>query len=399
MTQHGEFASTSIPNEAQLLLCCARTRVGTEMRERIRALVSGPLNWDACYVAAGEHGILPLLCRNLLADCPDCVPENWLKKFKADLHAVAQRNLFLTAEMLRLAGRFRAESLLAIPYKGPLLATEAYGNLGLRQFADLDFAIRQRDIPRAHTMLVADGYEAVFGGMSANEATQPTHSEYQFVRGEGHVIVEMQTEATLRYFPRPLNIDTFDNHLKQVSLGSGTTVSFSLEDTLILLAVHGAKHFWQRLLWIADIAELVQAPGGMDWQRLFARAEEMKVARMVHLALYVAHILLDAPLPEEVLRSVACDPGALALGGRIQETFNLTPVDPPVFHRFRFRVASRDSFWQGLRYAMQLATSPTDPDRKDLPLPGKISGMHRWLRPFLLVKRYGVRRSKPPATP
>ncbi len=365
----------------------------------MHALVSGPIDWEACYAAAGEHGVLPLLCKNLLAEWPKNIPENWLKKFKTDLHAVAQRNLFLTAEMLRLAGRFSAEDLLAVPYKGPVLAFEAYGNLGLREFADLDFAIRQRDIPRAHALLVADGYEPVFGAISPDEGTRPTHSEYQFVRAEGRVIVEMQTETTLRYFPRPLNLDVFSNRLNQISLGSGTTVSFSPEDTLILLAVHGTKHFWQRLLWIADIAELVQAPGGMDWQLLFARAEEMGVGRMVRLALYVANNLLEAPLPDDVSRRVAADPGATRLGRGICEGFSLLPTDPLVFRRFLFRIASRDSFWQGLRHALQLATSPTEPDRKDLPLPGKFSSMHRWLRPILLAKRYGVRRSKRPPTP
>jgi len=66
----------------------------------------------------------------------------------------------------------------------------------------------------------------------------------------------------------------------------------------------------------------------------------------------------------------------------------------PVFARFRFRVASRDSFWAGFQFALRLATSPTEPDRADVPLPDKMSGIHRWLRPVLLMKRYGIRRPK-----
>jgi hypothetical protein len=43
---------------------------------------------------------------------------------------------------------------------------------------------------------------------------------------------------------------------------------------------------------------------------------------------------------------------------------------------------------------MRLATSPTEPDRADMPLPEGMSGMHRWLRPVLLMKRHGIRRPK-----
>ena len=33
--------------------------------------------------------------------------------------------------------------------------------------------------------------------------------------------------------------------------------ALSLEDELVLICVHGAKHFWERLMWTADIAAMV----------------------------------------------------------------------------------------------------------------------------------------------
>jgi hypothetical protein len=83
------------------------------------------------------------------------------------------------------------------------------------------------------------------------------------------------------------------------------------------------------------------------------------------------------------------------MGDGICERFSLRALaELPVFSRFRFRVASRDNFFSGLRFAMRLATSPTEPDRADVRLPEGMSGMHRWLRPVLLMKRYGIRRPK-----
>jgi hypothetical protein len=297
--------------------------------------------------------------------------------------------------MFRLANIFRAEGMFAVPYKGPLLATQAYGNLAMRQFADLDFAIRQIDVPRAAALLEANGYKAGFGITAPEEGVYPTHSEYQFVRAAGNVIVEMQTEITLRYFPRKLDFDEMQKRLTTVSIAGEEMLSFSPEDTLILLSVHGAKHFWERLMWIADISELSQAQPAIRWDEAFARAKDMGVSRAVNLALYLAHQMLEVPLPDYVLAKVLSDLIAKKLGDGICSEFSMDAHAPlPVFARFRFRVASRDSLWAGLRFALRIATSPTEPDRADMPLPDGISGMRRWLRPALLMKRYGIRRQK-----
>jgi hypothetical protein len=385
-----------------MLLACARTRTSEEASARVRTLIAGGVDWPQLMEAAREHGVTPLVCRQLLTNFADVVPVEWHVQLRARFEENAQRNLSLAREMVRLSSRFRAEGLPAVPYKGPLLAAQAYGDLALRQFADLDFLMRQRDIPRVQALLLSDGYEAVFGAISEDEGARPTHSEYQFNRPAGRVTVEMQTETTLRYFPRLLDLEGMNNRKKQTTLGGEEIFSFSAEDTLILLAVHGSKHFWERLMWIADIAELAQAKDGVVWPVAFERADEVGVGRMLRLGLWAAHDMLDAPLPDDVLQKVQSDPVTRRLGEGIRARYfrvRLTPL--PVFSRFRFRVATRDSFWQGWRYALRLATTPTDPDRTAMPLPANLSRAHAWLRPFLLIKRYGIRRSKsgePPKT-
>jgi hypothetical protein len=369
--------------------------MSAETFARVRALIAAGVDCQALDEAAAAHGVQPLVFSQLLANFSEIVPAEWRAKMRQTIEEAAQRNLYMTVEMLRLAITFRTEGMLAVPYKGPLLAMQAYGNLAMRQFADLDFAIRQTDVPRAAGILEANGYKAVFGATPQEEGTHPTHSEYQFVRPTGNVIVEMQTEITLRYFPRKLNFDEMEKRLTTISIAGQEILSFSPEDTLILLSVHGAKHFWERLMWIADVSELSQAQPAIHWDELFARAAEMGVSRAVNLALYLAHQMLEAPLPDDVLAKVSGDRTAKKLGDGICAEFSMNAQSHmPVFARFRFRVATRDSFWAGLRFAMKIATSPTEPDRADVPLPQGISGMHRWLRPMLLMKRYGVRRPK-----
>lgn len=369
--------------------------MSAESADRVRTAITSGMDWQALLQAAGDHGVMALVCTGLLTHFAELVPAEWNTQMHRNLEEIGRRNLYMTAEMFRLANQFRAAGMFAVPYKGPLLATQAYGSLLMRQFSDLDFAIRQRDLPRAAALLEASGYNPVFGETTADEGTRSTHSEYQFVRPAGHIIVEMQTEVTLRYFPRKLDFDSLEKRLTSIPLAGGETLSFSSEDTLILLAVHGAKHFWERLMWIADISELLQAAPGVHWAEVFSVAKEMGVSRPLNLALYLAHRMLDAPLPGVVREQVFRDNVAKTLGDGICRRFSLrAEAQLPVFSRFRFRVASRDSFLSGLRFAMRLATSPTEPDRADMPLPQGMSGMHRWVRPVLLMKRHGIRRPK-----
>jgi len=387
--------------EEQLLLACARARVEGETAERIRTLAAGRMNWPALVEGASRHNLSPLVYRHLLELCPEKLPEEFRASFEKGLHGHERWNLHLTAELFCLLERFREAGILAIPYKGPVLAAQAYGDIMLRQFADLDIAVRQRDMPRAHELLITDGYVSSFGPVLPAEGAKTRHSEYQYIRNAGRVVVELQTEATLRYFPRPLNLDALAQRLVPFAFAGGEVAALSAADTLLLLSVHGTKHFWERLLWIADIAELARQaergdlPGGSPWDEAFARAAELRVGRMLRLALWVARDFLDAPLPEAVLRTVEADPAVRRMGEGIRMRFSLGgSAELAAVPRFWFRVRSGENFREGMRYASRIATLPTNLDRADAPLPEGFSGVRAVLRPFLLLRRYGFRRWK-----
>ncbi|MGO9640258.1 MAG: nucleotidyltransferase family protein [Candidatus Acidiferrales bacterium] len=387
--------------EEQLLLACARVRVEEETADCIRALVAGPMEWPALIEGAAAHNLSPLVFRHLLELCPENLPAEVRARFEKGFQGHERWTLYLTAELFRLLDRFREQGILAIPYKGPVLAAQAYGDVMLRQFADLDIAVRQRDMPRAHQLLIADGYKSSYGPLLPGEAEKTQHSEYQYIRSPGRAIVELQTDATLRYFPRPLDLDAIASRLVPFAFAGGEVKALSAADTLLLLSVHGTKHYWERLLWTCDIAELArrnergQLPGGIPWDEAFSRAAELRVGRMLRLALWVARHFLDAPLPEPVLRKVEADPVVRGMGEEIWSRFSLQgEARVAALPRFWFRVRSGESFWQGLRYAGRIAILPTNPDRADAHLPQRFSAAHAVLRPFLLLRRYGFRRWK-----
>jgi hypothetical protein len=62
-----------------------------------------------------------------------------------------EQQLLQTLELLRESG------IQTVPFKGPALAVQAYGDLSLRQYDDLDLLIHEADVPRAYQLLIANG--------------------------------------------------------------------------------------------------------------------------------------------------------------------------------------------------------------------------------------------------
>ena len=175
--------------EHELLLCCARARLNAETIARIRALLQIDVDWAYLLQTAQSHGMMPLLYWHLNSTCPESIPKDALDQLRDHFHATAQRNLFLTGELLMLLKLFEAHGIQAVPYKGPALGAAAYGNLSLRQFRDLDILVRKRDVLSAKDLLIAHGYRPSVHVTQAQEAAYlRSQYEYEFLREDGKVV-------------------------------------------------------------------------------------------------------------------------------------------------------------------------------------------------------------------
>ena len=148
--------------EQRLLVYTARTQMPPAMAHLIRALAEGPLDWKVLIADSLRHCVTPLFARNILALAPETIPPQNLVYLKNLMQATSAQSLLLTGELIRLDAQFRSRGLVPMPYKGPVLAAQAYGNVGLRQFDDLDIILPQRDMPVAHQIMLGLGYQPRF---------------------------------------------------------------------------------------------------------------------------------------------------------------------------------------------------------------------------------------------
>jgi len=319
------------------------------------------------------------------------------------LHRDNEKNtktsLFLTGELLKVLEFLQEAGIQAIPFKGPTLGWLAYPNFAQRTCVDLDFVLPQRYIPQAMSLLQAHGYTPQFNLIEAQAGQRgPAPGQYAFVSSGKRMFVELHSERTLRYFSRPLKLDEMYSRLIRFEIGGQNVRAFSVEDQLVMLSVHGAKHFWERLAWIVDIAQLISVRE-VNLPLLFEIAEKMQSTRLLMLGVYLAHEVGGAYLPPDVLERARGDAKVLWLAGKaIEQYAGNFDSSRGVWPRAMFRFRSSDRFWRGLRQLIRLSMSPTESDRETVQLPGFLAPFYRIVRPFRLLGEYGLglnRRSEP----
>lgn len=403
MSRKQDHALGAASPEWRLILACARTRVDDLQRRRIQELLNGPpLEWANLISLAVKHRVDSLVSRILWSEFSDQVPAPFLVRLKEAAGIRGHRNLFLTGRMIGLIDLFDSAGLTVIPHKGPTLASLAYGNLALRGSDDLDFVLPQSEVPRAYRLLLDDGLQTALDPLIARDARfleRGDLGQYLFFADHGSVMIELHSEKTLRYFPAPLEWEGLRTRMEAVLVGGRSVRTFSVEDLMVLLSVHGAKHFWNRLSWICDIAELAQIPRGVDWELSEKLARRMGCRRMWLLGLSLAHEMLDAPIPEPVANWIRKDPGVALLRKRVL-TAPVGQEQAPInagLGRLRFRLLSHERLADGLRQCVRVTTRPTEDDWSHLVLPKWAEPLYVVLRPWHLIRKHGVRRRRGPA--
>jgi hypothetical protein len=386
--------------EEQLLLACARVEASGDTVERIRTLVRNDIDWEFVIRKADEHFITPLLYRGLSSIDFESLPGTVRKLLQQRFYAHAKRSLFMTGELLRVVSLLEREGIRAVPYKGPTLAATAYNNIGLRSFIDLDILVKKKDVLRAKRLLTSCGYGAYRRRTDAQEALRVrsrAQKDIVLVREDGAASVELHW-AVASSLLFPLGGEQLWERLVRVRIGQATVSCLCPEDMLLVLCVHGAKHFFRRLEWICDIAQTLRSNPDICWDDVIAQATRLGARRMLFFGLILATDLLEIDLPERVRAKARMDGEAQALASRARELlFAEVDSTAEMFSRQSHRIALRESKADRMRLRLsylvdyvQALVRPNEEDRKQLPLPGFLSFFYIVMRPIRLVKLYGL---------
>lgn len=375
--------------EEELLLFCVRTVIDGGIADRVQTLLRQDLDWHYLVQTALHHRVIPLLYRSLIQLCPGSTPKGTLRELQHRYRANTRRNLYVAAELIKLIDWLETHGITAIPYKGPVIAIVAYGNLSLRQFGDLDILVHQRDYLRTRNLLLAHTYRLAADWGWECSLIHDTH----------RICIDLHRGITSEKFPVRLPFERFHKRLEQVSIAGGKINTFCAEDMLIILCIQLAKDGWGErpfitLSKVCDIADLLRARPNLNWEQVIKEARRLGCQRILFLGLSVAHELLGAPVPE-LFASSHAHPRLNVLSTHIYHRLcHKADCSQPGhlssahFH-FQVRERWRDKIYPQY-YSFKQRMIPNGKDRAWLAVPESLSFLYYIIRPIRLAKDYGL---------
>ncbi|TYL36438.1 hypothetical protein CV102_22715 [Natronococcus pandeyae] len=354
---------TSVRPEAALLIQCSRPIVDADAKRRIEQLIRSDVEWEYLRRIARFHGLLPALYQRLARTCADSVPSAQLAMLQADANQITGRTLQLTRELLDLLEQCEAHGIDAVPFKGPILSVSAYGDVGRRDFRDLDLLVRRTDVSKTITMLRVRGYEPAsqISTERLSALFQFDH-EYELFHSADNIHVGLHWQIADDDYLFPVHYQSVADRLEQVRMGGRSIQVLPKTDRIIALCVHGTKHRWGRLLWVADIAGLTQN-WEVSWGAILDRARQLHKERILLLGMRLANVLYRIELPEAVRERLNAHSAVDSLVAEARATFLHSPLEwPNYFDRSWYYIRAHERRMDRARCAGRLLLSPEKQD-------------------------------------
>ncbi len=377
--------------EAQILALAARTTLSKAAAAKLGALLDGPVDWERLYRMAVRHGLVALLYRHILQVRPQACPPVWRERLAAEARALAVNNLQQTQELLRVVERLEAEGVPVIPFKGPSLAGLIYGDPSARVYIDIDLLVCREDFAKARTVIESLGYAAYRPIRPGEEdAFLKTQLGFEFVHQSGAFVIELHWAFFYTIYDLPFDPQAVWDRPQQTLFAGRPMRTMAPEDLLLYLVIHGNKHRWLKLNWVADVAELIRSYPELDWKFVLAQARQLGVMRVLEIGLVLAGEVLDAPLPETLRQQLAQARAARRMARRAAHQWIFRDdADPKAFWpMFWYHFWERERWqhrWGYLKHNLKLALTPTEKDRAFCRLPSSLSLLYVFVRPVRIL--------------
>lgn len=228
-------------------------------------------------------------------------PNDLIAKLRSYYYESLRRNMLLFDELARVLKAFNEANINIIVLKGASLAQSIYSDIALRPMGDVDLLIRKKDSNKAKKLLFGKGYEL---------KSIPRYSKH-FIRGYTFQLPGLRQRSLGFYLDLHWDfiVNVSANDIIEIWKGAMTkkveniTISqMLLEDLLLYICWHSAKHFFARLIWLCDISQIIRVyRGRINWQSLIEKTERWGIKKFTYYSLHTAEELFGGGVPRPIL--------------------------------------------------------------------------------------------------
>ena len=139
----------------------------TPLLPRVRDLLASA-DQDAVARRLDERRLLPLIGSRAVEAASDLVSDSFRAAVSEALHRARMHGLAIEGATRAVVRSLGAAGVRALPLKGPFLAADAHGDIGLRQTSDVDVLVARGDLDDALAVLHDAGYTGLPDALRAD---------------------------------------------------------------------------------------------------------------------------------------------------------------------------------------------------------------------------------------
>jgi hypothetical protein len=370
----------------ELIVACCRNPKQSAADSGVLQIINSGIDWELLIELMDLHRVTLIVGRQLSLIGTSAVPESVLEQIRCSQYKATKKDLGQTTELLRVLKVLQENGVGVIPFKGSVLATYLYGDLSLRESSDIDLIVQQQAVLTINKILASIGYVPWPRIPPAQEAVFIRSTcVYELRNPDRGIHLELHWKNS-RHPSLPLPADFVWTRYQETSIGGMQIKTLLPEALLLLLCAHGTKHRWRQLRYVCDVAHTVRVTRSIDWEGMLEDAGRFGARCMVLAGLSLAHGLLEACLPDEVLREIRKNPQARRIATECtEEIFHSPHEEPGYWGLCRFNLRSFDNWHARLRYLTIVVLRPGVQDFEAAQLPRFLFPFYPCIRLFRLV--------------
>ncbi|NOT46199.1 MAG: nucleotidyltransferase family protein [Acidobacteria bacterium] len=402
MTDQSNISKHDLEN--QLLIECSQSLRNSARTDKISRFLEHTLDWKYILAVSRKNAVFPLVGRNLIQNFSHSLPSATRDVLNKHLHAQSQRNMFLTGKLLEIVKAFEASDVSILPFKGPLLAVQAYGDLSARQYVDLDILVQPKQLDAAIRLLQDEGYTPISNISWLNRSNWHLRDkkDIYFRSSDGLVNVELHWKLSGSHFALPFEMNGLWARLENFCLANVNLKTLPFDDLLIYLCLHGSRHGWEQFGWICDVNELIGSRRVIDWERLIEKARQLGCENVLGLGLYLVHSFFDREFSFREWQKVKSDQMFVTFAQRIHsQLFTESRVVMGLGDRYAYHLKlkedRRDKWKLHLHYILwylRIIFTPRTIDTNIFNFPRRLEPLYYLMRPLRLFYNYALRSGK-----
>lgn len=344
------------------------------------------LDWSELMRLSSAHAVTPMLYR-ALGSVP--MPQHAAESFRSAFEENTRWNLALSGELCTLAELFKEHQIAFVPLKGPGLSQQLYGDLSMRRSGDLDWLVHPRDVLRVCNVLTARGYRvgSPLHWPCDSAFLRGREAEISLVDESRFLNVDLHWRILPSYFASAFDYEEVWQSLVSIAFCGRTIPALCPEHLLQLLCAHGAKHAFEWVGWICDIASCLNAFPNLRWPDVLAASARAGTTRQLLMGLKIAEDLLGVALPATLPEDPAVQKLVPLVRNRV-----LAAAPNPISESELIPLCLR--MFESRRHRIRYLLGHIAPSRAEyqvLQLPPAFYFLYYFFRPIRLIARYAVR--------